>query len=221
MLKPLLVLTLVLLVLVGGSASAHRPLFVETENTGPDRPVAIPNPQISWAVYARLASGMTEYYEFSVPEEGMELFAQLLVPAPAPVDFRPSLVLIGPGLDPADPGVPVEIPPGMGAVVLPWQEKELFFEPFTQTRYHMAEELRTDLAQRKFLLAIFEPQGKGGKYTLAVGEEERWSWRDIFAFPGIWLRTRWWYSPGQTAAIILAAAAALALATYLLIRKYA
>lgn len=221
MLKPLLVLTLAILVLVGGTVSAHRPIFVETENTGPDQPVAIPNPEISWAVYARLTAGKAEYYEFSVPEEGMQLFAQLLVPTPAPGNFRPSLVLIGPGLAPEEPGIPVEVPPGMGAMVLPWQEKELFFEPFTQTRYHMAEELRTDLGQGKYFLAIFEPQGQGGKYTLAVGEEERWSWRDIFAFPGIWLRTRWWYSPGQTMAIILAAAAVLALAIYLFIRKYA
>lgn len=209
--KKLLFTATYLILLVAGPVCAHRPIFVESDNTGPEQAARIPNPDTSWAIYADLSAGETHYYQFTVPEAGMEFFAQLLVPTPVREEFRPALALIGPGLPfPEIQPEKIQIPSGMGAVTLPWQDKEVFFEPFTQTRYRMAQELRLDLPGNTYWLAVYQPGDGGGKYTLAVGEEEQWGIRDVFSFPGMWFRTRWWFSPGQTLLIIGGAAGVLA-----------
>jgi len=179
---------------------------VERDNTQLDRSIFIPDPDISWAIYSELGAGEVQYYEFDVPAGGLDFFAQLLVPTrPQYKLFRPTMALIGPDL----PGLsatdyPFDIPAESGAVILPWQEKEVFFEPFTQTRYYMAQELRRAVPEGKWWLAVYHDEGKEGKYTLAVGEKEEWGLKDIIAFPSMWFNTRWWYSPGQTIALILA-----------------
>ena len=209
------VFTLLLLVVLAGPVCAHRPLFVEKANNQLDNPVIIPDPDISWAVYAELTQGTVDYYEFDIPSGGQQLFAQLLVPMrPQFSNFRPTLALIGSGLPLVD-SVPFDQPQGKGAIVLPWEDKKEFFEPFTQTRYYMAQEFRQNLPQGTWWLAVYNPQ-QGGKYTLAVGEREVWGWRDLFAFPGIWYRTRWWYNPGQTIAIIAAGLGLLGLVFWLI-----
>lgn len=192
-----------LLILMAGVVGAHRPLFVEQE-TSIEQPEIIPDPDVSWAVYAELEPGEdVDYYQFTVPEGGLEFFTQLLVPHRREfADFQPTVALIGAGLPSIESEVPFAVPQDTGAVTIPWQDKEIFFEPFTQTRYYMAQEFRKHLEAGTWYLAVYHPQGDGGKYTLAVGEREDWAWQDIFAFPGMWFRTRWWYSPGQTIAIL-------------------
>ena len=131
------------------------------------------------------------------------------------------MVLIGPGLPWVDlDQFPFEKPQGTGAIVVPWEDKEVFFEPFTQTRYFMAQEFRRNLQAGTWWLAVYSPQGQGGKYTLAVGESERWGWRDLFAFPGMWFRTRWWYNPGQTIAMMLAGLGFISMVIWLLRKFY-
>lgn len=214
--KKLLALTLAILVLTGGVVCAHRPSFPGQDV---EEPIVISNPDVSQALYRELVSGQVDYYEFTVSPAGLNLFSQLLVPTrPDYKDFRPSLALLGPGLPTPDADLPLEVPPGFGAVIMEWEDKEIFFEPFTQTRYYMAREQRHPLAEGEWQLAVFHDQGQGGKYTLTVGEKEHWGWKDILRFPGMWFRTRWWYSPGQTVAIILALAVLLAICVRLLMR---
>ncbi len=207
-----------LLIILSGKLSAHRPLFIKTDNTQLENARAIPDPEISRAIYAELAPGKAHFYQFVLMED-QEFFAQMLVPArPRYKDFQPTLALIGPGLPVPAAEIPFALPPNTGALILPWEDKEVFFEPFTQTRYYMARELRRSLPAGTWTLAVYQPEGKGGKYTLAAGEKEQWGVQDILAFPAIWFRTRWWYSPGQTIAIILAAPALAALLSWLLLR---
>lgn len=217
--KTIVILVLTMLIFPG-NVLAHRPIFVQVEASAED-PVTISAPDISWAIYADLKAGDVDYYEFQVPEQGLDFFAQLLVPTrPEYKDFRPVLALIGQDLPQVDAKeLPISLPPEAGVLILPWQDKEIFFEPFTQTRYYMAEEMRRKLRAGTWQLAIYHPQGKRGKYTLAVGEREKWGWQEALAFPGIWFRTRWWYSPGQTIAILGAMLAALVLVFWLFKRK--
>jgi len=213
------VLILILIVIFAIPVSAHRPIFLEPENAQADKPYPISDPDISWAVYQELQPGKVDYYEISVPSAGLSFFAQLLVPTrPQYQGFRPNLALIGPDLPQPQEDLPVEVPRGYGAVLIPWEDKEVFFEPFTQTRYYMAKEVRRPLSQGNWQLAVYHPEGQGGKYTLAVGEKERWSWKDIFLFQAMWFKTRWWYSPGQTIALITAGLAGVALAASLAIK---
>ena len=205
-----------LLVLLSGKLSAHHPQFIRTDISELENARTISEPAISRAIYAELAPGKVHYYRFVILED-QEFFAQMLVPVrPRYKDFRPTLALIGPGLPTEE--VPFALPSDTGAIILPWEDKEVSFEPFPQTRYYMAQEFRRSLPAGTWNLAVYQPEGKGGKYTLSVGEKEQWKIKDILAFPAMWLRTRWWYSPGQTIAIILAAPAVAALLVWLLLR---
>lgn len=163
--------------------------------------------------------GGVQYFKLEAAPN-QELFAQILVPTSPPnKDFRPAIALIGPGLQEPQGEIPFTLPQGSGALIFPWEDKEVFFEPFTQTRYYMAKEVRRSLPGGTWYVAIFQPQGKAGKYTLTVGEKDRWGVKEILSFPLMWFRTRWWYSPGQIIAIILGALALIALLTWLLARK--
>lgn len=214
--RKLLALTLAILVLTGGVVCAHRPIFPAPEI---GEPITISNPDVSQALYRELVPGQVDYYEFIVTSPGLDSFLQLLVPTRTRYkDFRPSLALIGPGLPQAKVDMPLEVPAGFGAVIMDWEDKEIFFEPFTQTRYYKAREHRHSLAEGEWQLAVFHRQGQGGKYTLTVGEKEQWSWKDIFRFPGMWFKTRWWYSPAQTVLIILAVLILLVICARLLVR---
>lgn len=211
-----MVFLITLLLLFSGVVCAHRPIFVVDSD-----PVKLANPDISWAIYSDLEGGEVDYYQFQVSEQGLDFFTQLLVPTRKEYeDFRPTVALIGPGL-PSAPNqeLPFTIPQGSGAIVLPWQQKQVFFEPFTQTRYYMAEEMRRNLSPGTWRLAVYHPQNQGGKYTLTVGEREEWSWKDILSFPVMWFKTRWWYSPGQTIAIMLAGITLLALVIWFIRRR--
>lgn len=209
-------LTLLILVLAGGVACAHRPVFLSPET---EDPYTVSQPEISQAIYRELVPGQVDYYRLTVPQQGLDLFTQLLVPTRGQEqDFRPSLALLGPGLPPARGELPLAIPEGSGAVIMDWEDKGIFFEPFTQTRYDMARELRRSLPGGEWQLAVFHPQGHGGRYTLTLGEEERWSLKDIIRFPNMWLRTRWWYNPLQTVAILVAGLFLMALAIRLAVR---
>lgn len=203
------------LLLWPGIVAAHRPLFVPGDNTTPEEAVEVQDPAISWAIYSELAQGEVHYYRLELAEE-TEIFAQITSPANNP--FKPTLTLLGTGLPDAD-GLPLTIPPGMGAISLETGDFiDSHFEPFTQTRYLLGPELRERLAPGSYYLAVWHPEGQPGRYALAVGEEEVWTWRDIVKFPGMWFRARWWYSPGQTVAVLALAVAFLAGGGYLWLR---
>ena len=76
---------LTLFILIAGPVCAHRPLFVEMDNTHLEQPVIIPDPKISWAVYADLEPMKVHYYEFEIPSGGLNFFGQLLVSCSTPV----------------------------------------------------------------------------------------------------------------------------------------
>lgn len=195
-------LTVGAIILLPAVAAAHRPLFLQEENNCWQSAQFIPQPDISQAVYAELAPGQTHWYRFEAGEE-LAFYAQMTVPNLAGYeDFAPWFALIGADLS-SEGGLPIAVPPGMGAEFAPGTEAgEKFTEPFTQTRYLLRQEMRRHLPAGSYYIAVFHPGGKGAKYALTVGEKEDWRWRDVVSFPLIWLAVRWWYSPSQTVAVM-------------------
>lgn len=211
---------LVLFVLcLSGKTLAHHPQFVKTDISRLEDARIVSDPTTSQAIYATLAQGKVHYYQLETTED-QEIFVQMLIPfRPPNKDFRPRVALIGPGLPEPDGDVPFTIPQDSGALIFPWEDKEVFFEPFSQTRYYMAKEIRRSLPSGNWYVAVYHPEGKVGRYTLTIGEKDRWGVKEVLSFPAMWFRTRWWYSPGQTIAIILGVAALIALLTWLVKRR--
>ncbi|MTI95856.1 MAG: hypothetical protein FH749_10295 [Firmicutes bacterium] len=219
MLRFIVSLCLVLIILlVPGRAVAHRPIFA-VENSCPSEAIAINDPLISWAIYAELTPGAVDYYTFTA-EEQLDFYAQMTIPTLKPeTGFAPAFALVGPGLGEAPPDFPGAVFQGHGVeVFLPTQIQRTFFEPFTQTRYWIRQEQRITLGPGDYYLLVYNPEAEGGRYTLAVGEEEAWTWRDLLAFPQLWLRVRWWYNPFQTVAILVGLGIIIGLVIRLLLR---
>lgn len=158
---------------------AHRPWFNLEGSPNVEQPYELTDLDVSQVVYAGLATkGRVDYYRMTVgPGFGADV--QLVVPAVEACNaFRPSMVIIGPGL-PNDDAVPkgVELPrvengTAMGAVVVDADEWGTFFEPFTQTTYATSERFFRVLDGGDYVIAVIEPDGDAGTYGLALGGSE-------------------------------------------------
>lgn len=203
------VLVIGIAVLLPRPASAHRPIFVDDHPGDPTNALEIPDPDISWAIYAALSTDDVHFYRFEVPSRGLEFSAQMTLPARHEYrGFDPWFALIGPEL-PQDSSVPFQLSVDHGALLAPAARiEEEFFEPFTQTRYLLRQKIDVKLTPGTHFIAVFHPDGKEGRYALTVGKRETWGWSDLLRFPSMWLRVRWWYSESQTLILLVALAAA-------------
>jgi hypothetical protein len=186
-------LALLFVLFTGTVALAHSPIFLR-----PGQEAApITDAEKSWAIYGRLAPG-TAYDTIPVDaREGEKLKLQLLVPKREDLaQYRPRVVLVGPGLSGTlPPGAPVSPGAGEGALVLPEPAAPSeFYEPFTQTQYWTyGETAGTFPATGRYRIVVYDPAGKGGAYTVALGEREDFGPADLVNFPATWLKVKTWF----------------------------
>jgi hypothetical protein len=171
-------------------AEAHSPIFLTPVPTqGVQERPPVTNPEKSWAIYGRLGPGEAADVIPVQGRQGQRLKLQILVPAREDLkEYRPELVLVGPGLTGQVPvGFPVQPGPDEGALVVPTPgEPRTFDEPFTKTSYHVWGNYDGEFpATGRYRLAVWDPVGKGGTYTVALGFKERFGIRDLFRFPRI------------------------------------
>ena len=185
--------TMVVALTLAGPASvaqAHKPMQVggEAEGHSIEEAKRIEDPQVSQVFYTELRPGSrADYWEFR-GDQGEELPVQIGVPKIGRLEgFRPAAVLIGPSLPSAPEGVPAEVPEGIGAVEIGFQpgaETEEFFEPFSRTSSWVTPEYKEPFpASGEYYVAVYDPEGEGGKYWLVVGGEERFGPRDWLGLP--------------------------------------
>lgn len=186
-----------LLLMLGtvGVALAHKPIFVQAmSNTGRAQAVVIPDPEVSWAVYAQLSQpGEVNYYTFA-GKRGLRVGIEMSVPRiESARDFGFTVALIGKGL-PSASGLPFALESEEGAVVAPESGQgnaRVFDEPFTQTSYWQRQTLRAELpADETYTIAVYDPRGRSGKYILAIGAREVFSAGDIANMPSVIRRVR-------------------------------
>ncbi|MBS3736194.1 MAG: hypothetical protein V5A87_01575 [Candidatus Bipolaricaulota bacterium] len=195
----LLVFPLFILFLLTSTFVTLGHKYLETEG-GTDRgnPVLVPDHQISWAVYEELKSeDQMDYYRFTA-KSGEEIYAGLLIPK---IDrysnFKPDLALIGPGLEGGMATKPSQLPldvrDGEDLLVKRYEgnNTESFFEPFTQTNYWEHQVIRKRVTEAgTYHIAVWNQEGKAGKYVLAIGEKEAFGPRDILEYPSVWWKVR-------------------------------
>ena len=192
---------LVLAMLSAKQAEGHKPLQIGGTASGQQMATAqrIPDPEISWVLYLDMPRpGQVDYFRFT-GRRGAVVPIQLGVPKlPEYMDFRPVLVLIGPGLPPA-PALPgIDVPAKNGAVILRFETplRRTFFEPFTRTTSWMTPEYREPLPESgAYFLAVYEPEGRKGKYLLAIGQKEAFTFLDFLRLPCTIWQVRRFYKP--------------------------
>jgi len=157
----------------------------EPDTAGFDSALAIPRPEISWAVYARLEKpNDIDFISFKVDRPGKVHLGIFIPFRPEFADFYPSYALVGPGLPAPGQALPFALPAGLGAVVVrsqPQAKRETFFEPFTFTRLYYGVTF-TDTEVREtgtYSMVVWSDGGDHGDYLVSYGTSESWSLRDL------------------------------------------
>jgi len=179
---------LVLLICISFSQRllAHHPIFTEDAATSSETAIPMKDADVSQVVYREITEKTPQIWlSFTVPKD-FDLFVQIGVPAIDRLkDFRPAMVVIGPGLP--DKDAPFKTPKDMGATVFSTKEVEkprFFHEHFTNTDSWIlrSETVRLSSPGRYYLVA-FSPQSQTGKLWLSIGKKESFSLDDLKQFP--------------------------------------
>ena len=170
--KRIVVVLLVLLVVVvaagalsAGRACAHDPRFACSPRGASD-PIAISDPDKSWAFYGRLAANQEDRYAITTRNA-------VRVPVSILVDER----------DAANPGRPeVSVLDARGKVTstIGMARTNSFYEPFSRVRYLSSPE-RMVAFEPGTTAVVVRMRGADApqRYVLAVGSEERFSVLEI------------------------------------------
>jgi hypothetical protein len=219
------------------NAYAHRP---ETGNA--DGVTLIADPNTSYAYYRELVGpGDLHAYQF-VADAGRRFHAGINIPQLERLEgYGVSLALLGPGLPPvrgedehsrtaadghdhggaahenglersslvADLALEAD-----GGLLVESETSEVFFEPFTQTRYWGRQMIDLELPRSgTYYLVVWQPEGETGKYVLDTGRDEFFGPADLVRFPIWWINTRVYFEQTSQLAggfvLLMAAAAGL------------
>ncbi|MDP1629648.1 MAG: hypothetical protein Q8L57_03445 [bacterium] len=157
------------------SASAHLPVFKIGGVENISRAQELFEILTAQMIFGRLQAGKTDFYKFKISEP-LNLHIQILTPK-RNNEFRPTLVILGPGLKKADEYFPFLIEEGLGAIVLADNktERETFFDFESLSRYFKGPETRRYLTEAGvYLLAVFEPKNNAGTYAIRLSDKEDW-----------------------------------------------
>ncbi len=186
---------------------------------GENLPVEIPDIEISRAAYRELGPGSRHSYMFSAKADD-QIFIQITIPYPNGLDtFRPLFLLalekpertgtnlfdLGaggaavkngfvafPGKLPDDVVRKLEDESLAPLLALEWDGNQTHFdEHFTGTEYWIRQELTLSApVTGTYTIFVYESTGKDGKYILATGKKESFSFTEILTLPGVRIKVR-------------------------------
>lgn len=165
----------VLVVVLSGPASAHRPLFSGDGGGSPETAVRVPDPTVSHVLYFELTDETPHFWFVFDLEHPSRLPVQLAVPA-------------GVGSRNTEPVVRIERPVGAEppvAVVRSAGAPERFDEPVTGTSSWIVADTEVELPHGTYYGVVVDESGRGGKFWVAVGRRESFTWRDVWRLPGV------------------------------------
>lgn len=179
-----------MLFLFGSQVYAHLPIV----NTLPSNPLTvlnkflnvgaaqiIPDPSVtSEAIYdALLTPGDVRLYSFTAEKDAV-IPVEVLVPVKhSNANFRPSVALIywvG-GVSSANT-LPFSLPNNYGAIIadVPAGPRSAMFEPYSFERLYRGSEIKIQVeAEKRYYIAVYEPNKQIGDYAIVLGTVENFS----------------------------------------------
>ncbi len=192
--KRSLSLTLVAWFIAGPApARAHKPIFSDGSAVDAEHAITIDDISISYVAYHEVTAETAQLWLTFEAEAGQTLWAQLGVPYMDRLQgYRPTLVLLGPGLPEID--LPISVPDGLGGVVLRTdqiEEPELFHEPFTGTDSWILGAIEETAPQTgRYYFVAYVSDGQPGKLWVAPGRKEDFGLGDILTLPAVIQKVR-------------------------------
>lgn len=158
--KRYIISALALFLCIPGIVSAHQPIISEGSK------VSIEDPEVSKAYYGKL-EGSAHTYSIS-SDKPFSLYVNILVPDIAGQKKDVSVVIIRNGDVEAAPVT-------LNGNAFEWKK---FFEPFGSDSYWMGPEYRENVEPGLYEI-IVSSKNQDSKYSLAIGEKEQFSFRDV------------------------------------------
>lgn len=213
-----LVLFLLCALFLPSSSMSHKPLFAQSGISGFETAQTIPDADTAYGMVGELkAPQQVDVFKLGVTAD-TNFYARISVPnKPETKTFTPAFLLLGPGLPTTNlpPNFPLEFDQDMGrAILLAKGEKDESFEPFTQVSLLQRQYVSHTLHPGTYYLAVYDPDGRTGKYLLSTGTKKGFSLLDWLSFPVTWYKVRMWYDPTQTMLLLLGLAAGIGTLAY-------
>ena len=204
-----IIFALIFLVLFTGTAYAHKPIESDGTNANYQSALKIPDHKISWVIYENLESNEAKFYEFNAKRDD-SFYASIVIPKLERLEnYKPSLALIGESI-PSN-GLPdndFALPAG-GIMIFNYDEdipSKEFYEPFGQASYWERQEINLEIPETgTYYLMVYDIQGLDGKYSLAIGKIEDFSFIDFFTIlPKAWFDTKIFFEDYFSVGIVFA-----------------
>ena len=205
-----IIFVVIFLILFTGTAHAHKPIESDGTNENYQNALKIPDHKISWVIYENLESNDAKFYEFDAKKDD-SFYASIVIPKLEQLEnYKPSLALIGEGIPTNDlPDIEATLPAG-GITIYNYDgeipSKE-FYEPFGQATYWERQEINIEIPETgSYYLVVYDTQRLDGKYSLAVGKIEDFSFIDFFTvLPKAWFDTKIFFEDYFSITIVFAA----------------
>ncbi|MGH2699960.1 MAG: hypothetical protein ACRDJL_12285 [Actinomycetota bacterium] len=179
------------------ATTSHYPLFVAGIDH-PERAEMIDDIERARAFFGRLDAGQTDYFRFE-GRAGQTVTLEILVPKREELrDFRPQVIVAGPGFTGDCRGLPID---ARGCERAPASAAPAsLYEGFTQSYYWSYAEpgephsTLTLPEEGSYLVAVgADDETLEGPYALGFGTEQRWGVAEVLGFPLQWVSARLWY----------------------------
>ena len=180
------------LLLLGSGGWAHQLVPDDGSHVDAASALVIEDPDLSQVVYHPVTEQSAEIWLTFDGVEGQEFYMQLGVPyLERLTNYRPALVLLGPGLP--DIETPLDVPEGLGGVAFPSAgvTPEYFNEHFTGTEsWILLEQTYSLPADGQYYVVAYHPGGEVGKLWVSVGRREEFGLKDLFTFRAVVMEVR-------------------------------
>jgi hypothetical protein len=134
-------------------------------------PQVIKNPERKQYLYGILSPGNigVDYYEFSLNDNVTDFSIELLLSENEKSKlFKPTLVFVDPYTSQSISDVFIGFPSGQKGRVYSWEENGEF-DTNEVDRYISGVKIERNFSAGTYRLAIYDPQGQGGRYVIKIG----------------------------------------------------
>lgn len=169
-----------LLIISPIEARAELLWFKTTAYDSPETAKKIESVTRKQRFFGRLSSkDDVDYYSMTVDEKAK---IEILLESPvSDGDFRPVIVLFGPGLSAPKEDPTIPIGETNGAIVgHAKEERERRFDQFLMTSYSTGPSISISAPRKAtYGLAVRSPKGSTGRYVLHIGTENNFKWSEL------------------------------------------